>query len=87
MFQLSGGMHRPHISHIGSTTHSEITTTETLTWNVEHAESTVRLNPLYTGTLADREDPDAIQHTSAFHQGLHFCLYLNNLQKQKYIIN
>ena len=37
------------------------------------------INPLYTGnpstgTLANSEDPDEMQHNAAFHQGLH-CLF------------
>ena len=30
---------------------------------------------LQTGTLANSEDPDEMQHNAAFHQGLH-CLLL-----------
>ena len=38
-------------------------------------------NPLYTGnpetgTLANSEDPDEMQHYAAFHQGLHCLLRL-----------
>ena len=31
------------------------------------------MNPLFTGTLANSEDPDEMQHNAAFHQDLH-CL-------------
>ena len=41
-------------------------------------------NPLYTGnlktgTLANSEDPDEMQHNAAFHQGLHCLLRLRQL--------
>ena len=33
--------------------------------------------PIKTGTLANSEDPDEMQHNAAFHQGLH-CLLRQN---------
>ena len=41
-------------------------------------------NPLctenhYTGTFASIEDPGEMQHTTAFHQGLHYLLRLKQL--------
>ena len=36
-------------------------------------------NPL-TGTLANREGPDEMQHNAEFHRSLHILLRLKNLQ-------
>ena len=36
------------------------------------------------GTLANSEDPDAMQHHAAFHQGLH-CLLRQNRSSEKEI--
>ena len=38
------------------------------------------------GTLTNSEDPDEMQHTAAFHQGLHCLLILQQPSGTKYII-
>ena len=37
------------------------------------------------GTLANRDEPDEMPHSAAFHQGYH-CLGQNNFQVQKNIV-
>ena len=37
------------------------------------------------GTLANSVNPDEMQPNAAYHQGLHCCHDLNNLQGQEYI--
>ena len=39
------------------------------------------VNPL-TGTIANSEDPDEMQHNAAFHQGLH-CLLRQNQSSER----